>query len=228
MMQKVFTLIGAILLTMGVNAQATLKVEPFKIGIGEQKTITLDMDNSGLTDAAAFCCDIYLPEGVEIETDSEGNYNFSISTKDGRSTSPESLIIASAIQSDEAVRVICFPTDASAFAGVSGAILNIPLVASKDLPKGTEEVTIANQEITNTTGLSTFNPDASISDLIAFIRSDANSDGDINITDVAYVLDDINGASTEGFDEDAADANRDGEINITDVSLILDIINSEN
>ena len=89
-------------------------------------------------------------------------------------------------------------------------------------------MTIANQEITNTTGLSTVNPDASISDLIAFIRSDANSDGDINITDVAYVLDDINGASTEGFDEDAADANRDGEINITDVSLILDIINSEN
>ena len=60
-------------MTMGVNAQTTLKVESFRMGIGEQKTITLDLDNAGLTDAAAFCCNIYIPEGVEVEKDTEGN-----------------------------------------------------------------------------------------------------------------------------------------------------------
>lgn len=214
-------------LTMGVNAQTTLKVESFRMGIGEQKTITLDMDNSGFTDAAAFCCDIYLPEGVEIETDSEGNYNFSVSTKDGRSTSPESLIIASAVQSDEAVRVVCFPTDASAFAGVSGAILNIPLVASKDLSKGTEEVTIANQEITNTTGLSTFNPDASISDLIAFLRGDVNDDDKINIGDIISVSNFMAGEGG-GIIQDDADTNEDTKVNIGDIITISNIMAGNN
>ena len=59
-------------------------------------------------------------------------------------------------------------------------------------------------------------------------KGDANGDGEVNITDVSYVLDYINGVSTEGFNADAADVNSDGEINITDVSLIIDIINGEN
>ena len=59
----------------------------------------------------------------------------------------------------------------------------------------------------------------------AIIKGDANGDGEVNITDVSYVLDDINGVENEGFNKEAADVNGDGEINITDVSLILDIIN---
>jgi hypothetical protein len=164
-MKKLFTLIGTVLLSVGVNAQTTLKVESFRMGIGEQKTITLDLNNSDFADAAAFCCDIVLPDGVEIAANEEGTYLFSVSDKDSRSTSSD-LVIASAKQSDGAVRVVCFPKDAKAFASTSGAVLNIPLVASKELTKGTEVVTITNQEITNTNGLSTIKPNASIADLI--------------------------------------------------------------
>ena len=62
----------------------------------------------------------------------------------------------------------------------------------------------------------------------AVLKGDANGDGEINITDIAYVIDYINGVIDPGLDENAADVNSDGEINITDVALILDIINSEN
>ena len=219
-MKKLFALIASVLLSMNVDAQTTtLKVESFRMGIGEQKTITLDMDNSDLTDAAAFCCDIYLPAGVEIATNEEGTYQFSVSDKDSRSTSSD-LVIASAKQSDGAVRVVCFPKDASAFAGTSGAILNIPLVASKDLTKGTVEVSIASQEITNTTGLTTVKPSASSADLTTFIRSDANDDGKINITDVTTIASYLLGDVPEVFFEDSADANKDGKINITDVTTV--------
>ena len=225
-MKKLFALIASVFLSMNVDAQTTtLKIESFRMGIGEQKTITLDLNNSDFTDAAAFCCDIVLPEGVEIATNEEGTYQFSVSDKDGRTASPESLVIASAKQSDGAVRVVCFPKDASAFVGESGAIMNVPLIASKELTKGTVEVSIASQEITNTTGLSIVKPEASIADLIVFLRSDANGDGSVNITDVAYVIDKINSLIDAGLDEEAADANKDGEINITDVALIIDIIN---
>ena len=60
------------------------------------------------------------------------------------------------------------------------------------------------------------------------IKGDANGDGSVNITDVAYVIDYINGTIDPGFDEAAADVNGDGEINITDVALIIDIINGVN
>ena len=218
-MKKIFTLIGAVLLTMSVNAQTTLKVESFRMGIGEQKTITLDMDNSDLTDAAAFCCDIYLPEGVEIETDEEGTYKFSVSDKDSRSTSSD-LVIASAKQSDDAVRVVCFPKDASAFAGTSGAILNIPLVASEDLTKGTVEVSIASQEITNTTGLTTVKPSASASDLTVILRGDVNDDDKVNGTDIQATINEI---VADKYNIDA-DVNEDTLVNGTDIQGIINII----
>lgn len=218
-MRKLFTLIGTILLAMGVNAQTTLKVESFRLAIGEQKTVTLDLDNSGLTDAAAFCCDIVLPDGVEIEANEEGTYKFSISDKDSRATSSD-LFIASAKQSDGAVRVVCFPKDAKAFAGTSGAVLNIPLVASKDLTKGTVEVKIASQEITNTTGLSAIKPDASISDLIAFLRGDVNDDDNIDGTDIQAV---INVMLQSLYNIDA-DTNEDTVVDGTDIQTVINIM----
>lgn len=221
-MKKLFTLIGTVLLTAGVNAQTTLKVESFRMGIGEQKTVTLNLDNSDFTDAAAFCCDIVLPEGVEIEANEDGTYKFSVSDKDGRSTSSESLIVASALQSDGAVRVVCFPQDASAFAGTSGAILNIPLVASKDLTKGTVEVSIASQEITNTTGLSSVKPGDSIADLIAFLRGDVNVDDEINVGDLVSVSNFM--AGDESVAKVDADTNEDDEVNVGDMVVISNIM----
>ena len=220
-MKKLFTLIGTVLLSVGVNAQTTLKVESFRMGIGEHKTITLDMDNSDLADAAAFCCDIVLPEGVEVMKDIEGAYMFSVSDKDSRSTSSE-LFIASALQNDGAVRVVCFPKDAKAFASTSGAVLNIPLVASKDLTKGTVEVSIASQEITNTTGLSTVKPEASIADLIAFLRGDVNNDDEINVGDLVCVSNFMAGDETVAKVD--ADTNEDQEVNVGDMVVITNIM----
>ena len=219
-MKKLFTLIGTVLLTAGVNAQTTLKVESFRMGIGEQKTVTLNLDNSDFTDAAAFCCDIVLPEGVEIEANEDGTYKFSVSDKDGRSTSSESLIVASALQSDGAVRVICFPQDASAFAGTSGAILNIPLVASKDLTKGTVEVSIASQEITNTTGLSTIKPDNSTADLTLFLHGDVNDDGGVDGADIQEVIN----AILSGEYTEYADVNNDQFVDGADIQEVINVI----
>ena len=219
-MKKLFALIASVFLSMNVDAQTTtLKIESFRMGIGEQKTITLDLNNSDLTDAAAFCCDIVLPEGVEIATNEEGTYQFSVSDKDGRTASPESLVIASAKQSDGAVRVVCFPQDASAFVGESGAILNVPLIASKELTKGTVEVSIASQEITNTTGLRAVKPEASASDLIAFLRGDVNDDDMVDGTDIQATINTIVAAQ---YNIDA-DVNEDTVVDGTDIQGIINI-----
>lgn len=59
----------------------------------------------------------------------------------------------------------------------------------------------------------------------AYTPGDANGDGEINITDITYIIDKINNKPSDDFEEKAADLNEDGEINITDVTLLLDIIN---
>lgn len=220
-MQKLITLIGAFLLTMGVNAQTTLKVESFRMGIGEQKTITLDLDNAGLTDAAAFCCNIYIPEGVEVEKDTEGNFKFSVSNKDGRSASSE-LVIASAVQVNSSIRVVCFPADAKAFNGTSGAVLNIPLVASEDITKGTVEgaIAVVGQEITNTTGLRTVNPENyEACDMTVFLRGDVNDDDMVDGTDIQATINTIVAAQ---YNIDA-DVNEDTVVDGTDIQGIINI-----
>ena len=221
-MQKLITLIGAFLLAMGVNAQTTLKVESFRMGLGEKKTITLDLDNAGLTDAAAFCCNIYIPEGVEVEKDAEGNFNFTVSDKDGRCASSE-LVIASAVQVNGSIRVVCFPADAKAFNGTSGAVLNIPLVASEDLTKGTIVIAIARQEITNATGLNTVNPENYVAEAIALLRGDVNDDDQINSSDVVRDYEYMAG-QTEGVNKPNADVNDDGAVNSSDIVRVYEIM----
>ena len=63
-------------------------------------------------------------------------------------------------------------------------------------------------------------PEASSADLTTFIRSDANDDGKINITDVTTIASYLLGDVPEVFFEDSADANKDGKINITDVTTV--------
>jgi hypothetical protein len=206
---------------MGVNAQTTLKVESFRMGLGEKKTITLDLDNAGLTDAAAFCCNIYIPEGVEVEKDAEGNFNFAVSDKDGRCASSE-MVIASAVQINSSVRVVCFPADAKAFNGTSGAVLNIPLVALEDLTKGTVEgaIAVVGQEITNTTGLQTVNPENyEACDMTVFLRGDVNDDAMVDGTDIQATINTIVAAQ---YNIDA-DVNEDTVVDGTDIQGIINI-----
>ena len=64
-----------------------------------------------------------------------------------------------------------------------------------------------------------------IIEIIEIDPGDANGDGEVNITDITYIIDKINDMPAANFNEKAADLNGDGEINITDVTLLLDIIN---
>ena len=60
------------------------------------------------------------------------------------------------------------------------------------------------------------------------LKGDANGDGMVNITDVVYIIDYINGNAAADFNAEAANMNPDDdqEINITDVVLVIDIINA--
>jgi len=147
-MKKLFTLIGTVLLSMSVNAQTTtLKIAPFKIAPGEKKTITLDLDNPdyGVT---SFRCDILLPEGITIEQE-DGEYLLDWNADSDRGTVRNFGYPEAALQKDGSVRVLAYSSKNKTFTGTSGALIDIPLVASESMAVGTGEVKIYNQELTD-------------------------------------------------------------------------------
>ena len=60
------------------------------------------------------------------------------------------------------------------------------------------------------------------------IPGDANGDGEVNVSDIVEIVNDIMGKTSAKFVRDAADMNNDGEINVTDIVKVVSIIMSAN
>ncbi len=58
----------------------------------------------------------------------------------------------------------------------------------------------------------------------AYVKGDANGDGNVTITDAVAIVNKILGNASGSFNEAAADVNRDGEITITDAVGVVNII----
>ena len=56
------------------------------------------------------------------------------------------------------------------------------------------------------------------------LKGDVNGDGDVNITDVALMVNHILGTTSSSFNETVADLNNDEDVNVTDVVMLVDII----
>ena len=161
-MKKFFTLIGAALLAMSVNAQnTTLKILPFSIQPGEKKTVTLDLDNPGF-DAASFSCGIVLPEGLDISKNKKNKYNITFNEEAERY---DDHSISADLHEDGSVTIVCVSMSAAKFYENEGAILNIPIEASETASTGNVEIKITKQEITDDTGTKVVKPDTYITDV---------------------------------------------------------------
>ena len=68
------------------------------------------------------------------------------------------------------------------------------------------------------------NADYSVNFTFRYRRGDANGDGEINMSDVMFIVNYILGTPAPSFDAVAADANNDGEINMSDAMYIVNRI----
>ena len=58
----------------------------------------------------------------------------------------------------------------------------------------------------------------------SYIPGDANGDGNVNVTDIVEIVNDILGHPSDKFDPIAADVNGDGKVNVTDIVMVVNII----
>ena len=103
---------------------------------------------------------------------------------------------------------------------------NISTTATSSSAPGEYEITVSgaeaqNYEITYVAGKLTIEePD--------FIPGDANSDGNVNVTDIVEIVNYILGHPSAKFNKTAADVNNDGVVNVTDIVSVVNIILSSN
>ena len=76
-------------------------------------------------------------------------------------------------------------------------------------------------EITSTTNKYTV---ADITSQYSFLKGDVNGDGEVNISDVAALIDFLLGGNVDADTRKRADVNDNGEINISDVTTLIDIL----
>ena len=133
------------------------------------QTLPIYLKNN--TQISGFQCDLYLPEGVEVLKNGEGDYQIDLK----RTNANEHSVVARQMD-DGALRIVCGSMSDAAFSGNDGEVLNVQIKC--ELEKGSYEVGLKNIILTN-------------SDAARFTSSDVSST--INVTvrtyTITYILD---------------------------------------
>lgn len=171
----------------------------------------------------SFQFDIYLPEGMDVAKNEDGDYDFTFA---GRQKSTHTM--SSRKQKDGAIRVIAFSSSNAAFQGDKGALINIPLVVG-DLKKGDYRISIKNIVLSDKAEKEYLCEDSySTISVEEVLRGDANADGKVSLADVNSTVNYILGDPSPSFSFAAADINENNAINVSDVNGIVNILLDEN
>ena len=191
-----------------------LYIEDFTILPGETKTITVNLDNE--TDFRAIDARMILPEGLTIETKSNGKPAISlVDARDDEHTKSFSF--------DNDTIVISVHHDENVFLGNSGAFLTFKLTAASDF-EGPQVLRIEKIIGTGADDVRYSLPvnETTVSSVAQFATGDVNEDGYVNVGDVTELYKVITGVDMSYARN--ADVNGDGVINTGDVSALYQLI----
>ncbi len=191
-----------------------LYIEDFTILPGETKTITVNLDNE--TDFRAIEARMILPEGLTIETKSNGKP--AISLVDARDDEHTKSFLF-----DNDTIVISVHSDENVFLGNSGAFLTFKLTAAADF-EGPQVLRIEKIIGTGADDVRYSLPvnETTVSSVAQFANGDVNEDGYLNVGDITELYKVITGVDLTYAHN--ADVNGDGVINTGDVSALYQLI----
>lgn len=205
------------------NEKDYLTVDDTEGFVGGKVTLNVGMTNTESIKGVQF--DLRLPAGVMVATDA--NDEMMISLTDRAHSSHQ---VSPRLLSNGDYRIVITSMSAKTFSGTEGDIMNITLNVAGNVDEGDYEVKVSSVEL-NTKQNVRIQPTDVTATLTLNIRDvilgDANGDGDVTVTDVGMVIDDILENTPANFVKAAADVNEDGDVTVTDVGLIIDIILSD-
>jgi hypothetical protein len=177
---------------------------------GQNNILSVNLQNNQQIKACQF--DLVLPAGVYL------NDIYNTWRSDRHSVSYNML-------ADGTIRVVVVSTDGVPFYDYNGQILNLVFNLDNSLNDGGYVLGMKNIEMT-TTDYETLRPEDQyiwvyVKDLL---MGDVDNSGQVNVTDVVLIIDQILGNNPWNFNAEAADVNYDTYINVTDVVMVIDHI----
>lgn len=136
-----------------VDYSKDIEIEPFTIQPGEEKTISVLLNNVGAK-YTGWQADFHFPAGIEPVSDEDGYY---IEVVPGRTTT-RLHTIASAKQKDGSVRVMSYSMKNALFKGEHGAVAEITVKAAGDLKAGTYQIKATNVVLSGKDAVAVYPP----------------------------------------------------------------------
>jgi hypothetical protein len=196
--------------TLNVAATDRFYLQDFTVAPGDTVTVEMMLENE--MEYTSFQSDLYLPEGLEVLTETV--------ELTGRKADH---LVAGCLQPDGAVRIVSFSMATQAYSGHDGALVTFKVAASKTL-QGPVAI-----EVRNTVFSDMHFVEIAFDDTTCTVNTrkpgDANGDGTVNITDATLIIAClISGVNPPNFNEVNADFNGDGTVNISDVTFLVNYI----
>lgn len=136
-----------------VDYSKDIEIEPFTIQPGEEKTISVLLNNVGAK-YTGWQADFHFPAGIEPVSDEDGYY---IEVAPGRTTT-RLHTIASALRNDGSVRVMSYSMKNALFKGEHGAVAEITVKAADDLKAGTYQIKATNVVLSGKDAVAVYPP----------------------------------------------------------------------
>lgn len=215
---------------MGCWATDGLTISPLTLTEGSSGTLVVNLEQETADKYCAFQFDLYLPEGMEIvsETGTNGNPDYS-----GSFTLTSSRVsghIVNYSQRDGFWRIMVYSSKGSkgTFSDTEGTILEIKVTTNDQFAVGTKVGNVKNIVLTYTQDLTTSYLQNDFTYTFtgeeqSYLLGDVNADGEVDIFDVMDVQSYIEGNIPDVFIFRAGDTDEDGDITIFDLMDIVDI-----
>ena len=184
--------------------------------------LIVKMKNATNNSIMGFQFDLVLPTGVTVPKDEDGFYLIELS---GDRTNSRKHTVATSLQSNGAIRVVCYSNNNNTFSGQDGTVLTVRLKVDKGVAVGEYPIYLRDVVMTTPT-MSNYNVSAVVSKLTVeeYKKGDVNGDKMVNVVDVAGVVNLILGNNITGLNKKAADINGDNIVNVVDVAGVVNII----
>lgn len=192
---------------------ATMTVEK-----GKPCVLPIGMTNKNAITAVQ--CDVNLPDGFKLCTDSNGYVIDLLDSRAGASHAWHARQIAPNV-----VRIFVSSPQSEAFTGNSGNLMLLHLAINDELQDGDYNVALSNVVLADAAAVSYFAPDAAtIVTVKSYARGDANGDGTVNVGDYVAVANYIMELEPDPFVFSAADVDENATIDVGDLVGVANIV----
>ncbi|MBO5540353.1 MAG: dockerin type I repeat-containing protein [Muribaculaceae bacterium] len=217
-MKQIILTIMALLAVAG-GARDRLYIEDFTIQPGTTLDVPIVLEND--TVYSAMQTDLYLPEGLEVETD-YGEYWI-----DPTSRLSNNHFISSYRQPDGAIRIFVSSQSVRLFTGNCGPLVTVRIRAAASFA-GRKTVSLRRSVLVEENGDRHTPNDCTAqatAEGSAVVTGDVTGDGRVDIADVNAVINMMLGKATQTA---TGDVSGDGLVDIADVNRIINIMLGKN